>query len=399
MSLFRRPEQRGILGVDQFVPSRVYQTYTGKPVSYDTAASIVAASSAVGLIANMGAMLPLNTYLGSGNQQRQVANAPFLDDPGGMGYGLHDWLFEVLWQGAWRSNVVMLKYGLDGWNRPTSLQVQMPEKVTVNDSVNGPTWSISGVRMPRDRVVHWRRWPIPGHIMGQPALERHPNTFGLSSAAEEFAARFFGDGAHPTAILYTDQNVDEPTAATIKQRFIAAIRGAREPAVLGKGLKYQAVQVAQKESQFLETKMASAAEVARIWGPSMPEILGYETGNPLTYNNPEQRMVQLLTMTLDPWLVWIEQNLSRLETQNRYLQFDRDAILRTDTLTRYQSYQYALRDAWLSINEVRDRQSLQPVEWGDKPFAYLGPTPAPGDLVAGTGNPEPTSTPSGFKGN
>lgn len=388
MSLLRR-EVRGILGVDQFVPSRVYQAYSGKPVSYDSSATIVAASAAVGLIANVGAMLPLHTYTGEGLTRKRITDPPLLTDPGGNGYGLHDWVFQVLWQCAWRANVVMTINKIDGFGYPSVLEVQNADQVSVTQGINGrAAWSVAGSSIPNDRVQHWRRWPRPGYIMGQSPIERHANTFGLSTAAEEFGARWFGDGAHPTSILSTDQNVDEPTAVTIKQRFIAATRGNREPAVLGKGLKYQAVQITPNESQFLQTKMATSAEVARVWGPSMPEILGYETGNPLTYNNPEQRMVQLLTLTLDPWLVWLEQNLSAQLPRNRYVEFNRDALLRTDTLTRYQAYQFALRDAWKDINEVRSLESLPPVAWGDVPFAYLGPTPAPGDIVAATGHPE-----------
>ena len=53
-----------------------------------------------------------------------------------------------------------------------------------------------------------------------------------------------------SAIL-TNENaaeVSQSNATTLKQRFLAATRGNREPVVLGKGWKYQAIQVSPEES-------------------------------------------------------------------------------------------------------------------------------------------------------
>jgi HK97 family phage portal protein len=169
---------------------------------------------------------------------------------------------------------------------------------------------------------------------------------------------------------------DPKVVATAKQRFLAAIRGTREPVVLGKGWKYQAIQINPNESQFLETNNYTSAECCRIFGPAYAEIFGYATGGSMTYANIEQRSLDVLTYAVDPWLVRIENMLTRLLPAAMYAKFNRKALVRTDLLTRYRAHEIALRNRFTVVNEVRDVEDMSPVEWGDEPNQpSAGPTP------------------------
>ena len=223
------------------------------------------------------------------------------------------------------------------------------------------------MKVPTGDVWHKRVHPIPGRLMGLSPIAVHALTIGTGISALQFGAQWFQEGAHPSAILSSDQNLDAKQAMTAKERFMAAVHGRREPAVLGNGWKYQSIQIAPNESQFLETNNYTAAECCRIFGPGFAEIFGYETGGSLTYSNVEQRSLDLLTYAVDPWLVRIERAMSELLPPGACVKFNRSALVRTDLLTRYRAHAIALQNRWTVPNEVRDLEDPAPVPWGDDP--------------------------------
>jgi hypothetical protein len=127
----------------------------------------------------------------------------------------------------------------------------------------------------------------------------------------------------------------------------AAVHGgdARPPGAggAGRGWKYQQIQIAPNESQFLETNNYTAAECCRIFGPGFAEIFGYETGGSLTYSNIEQRSSTCSpTQSIRGWCA-SSGPFPDLLPRPQTVKFNRGALVRTDLLTRYKAHAVALR--------------------------------------------------------
>ena len=148
---------------------------------------------------------------------------------------------------------------------------------------DGPIeWTIDGMAVSQEELVHWPAFTVPGSSIGLAPLEYAASMIGLGLTARDFGARWFEDGAHPSAILSTDQAISQEDARTIKQRFLA-MRGTREPFVAGKGLKYEALQISPEESQFLETIQANGTDIDETF-TSGPETFGpIENPEPLRF--------------------------------------------------------------------------------------------------------------------
>ena len=345
----------------------------------DGALQKIAVFASVNLLASIAEMLPLQTF--RGDTRHPITMPKTLKDLGGTGHGLQDFLWQTIYCWGLRGNAVGQILARDAFGNPTLIQLAHPDDVAVRqDQIDGAVkWTIRGHPVATDDIWHRRVYPTPGRIMGLSPVALHATTIGEGIAAQNFGAQWFLDGAHPSAILTNDEakEIDQDHARTVKERFMAAVKGTREPVVLGGGWKYQQIQIPAGESQFLETQKYTAAECARIYGPGMPELLGYETGGSMTYSNIEQRSVDLLKYTIDPWLVRLENVLTDLLPEPQFVKFNRNALLRTDTATRYLAYQTSLKNAWDTVNHVRDLEDLPPVPWGDEPYLpAFGPTAA-----------------------
>jgi HK97 family phage portal protein len=320
--------------------------------------------SAVNLIARLASSLPLDAFTGRGQDKREIRPPAWLEDPAGDGYGLADWTYQYFVSKLMRGNVYGRIASLDTLARPTQLVLYHPDDVSPYRGYDGVTWRVNGVEIPAGSMWHRRSFPMPGCLQGMSPIAQHATTIGLNITAQRFGADWFGHGAHPSALLAREnEELDDDQAKVAKARFLAATRGTREPVVLGGGWTYQPIQVKPEESQFLETQKYTSADCARIYGPGMPEILGYETGGNLAYTNVEQRAIDLLKFTLDPWFKEFERDVSALLPRPQYVKLNRGALLATDILTRYRAHNMAIAGRYEAPSEARtieDRQPLTP---------------------------------------
>lgn len=331
----------------------------------------VAVWACVALVRTIAEILPLDQFTGVGRDRRALPLPRFLADVGGDGYGLADWCGQVVYCAMLRGNAIGLVP--DGERQssgqPAQIVLQHPDRVSAfRDPLSGvTTWWLDGKKIDKSQIWHKRVNPVPGQTLGLSPIATHALTIGTGISAMRFGNQWFTDGAHPSSVLESDQKIDQKQARTIKDRFLGALRGSREPAVLGAGLKYKAIQINPNESQFLETNKYTGAECCRIFGPALAEVFGYDTGGGLTYANIEQRSLDLLTYAADPWLVRVERVLSELLPAPRYMKFNRAALVKTDLKTRFEAHNLALQNRWKVVNEVRDDEDMPPVAWGDEP--------------------------------
>jgi len=337
----------------------------------------IAVRSSVDLIASLSSELPIHVYSGQGRDRKEFPVPGYLSDPAGDGYGLEDWIYQLAESWLLRGNA----YG-DTLDRaragyPTQVDWQHPDTVSAHLEDGEPKWIVNGAPMSQSRMWHQRVNPVPGQLLGLSPVAFHSGMIGLSLTSTQFGLQWFKDGGHPSSLLInTLADLTADQSRTAKDLFMAALRGNREPLVLGRGWEWKSIQIKPEESQFLETQGLSSAECARIFGPGMAEILGYESGDSLTYATVEGRMQHLLTLAVNKWLRRVERVLTAMLPSPRYVKLDRDAILQSTTLERYRAHASALQNQWKVPNEVREDEDMPPVAWGNQPIIRPGREPA-----------------------
>ncbi len=194
---------------------------------------------------------------------------------------------------------------------------------------------------------------------------------------------------HSTGVLSHDGEADEGVLDIAKRRYMATL-GSREPITLAGKWSWESIQISNEESQFLETAGFSEAQCARIFGPGFAEILGYETGQKMTYGNVVDRRQDLLVLGLSRWFRRYERVLSLFTPRPQWVEVNRDALLEATTKARYEAHKIALDSQWKVVNEVRALENLEPVPWGDEPItkqpSAIAPAPTTEEETPADGN-------------
>lgn len=338
------------------------RTQAGVTVTTDASMRHAALWSSVHLLASTVSTMPVDV-MGPGAFGPAVS---VVRDPSRL-VSRREWVYQGMISLLLNGNAYGVVMARDQNQQPTIIEWADPNVVTVTQIklFDQPVYRVGGQDVDADDILHLRAFVRPGSAVGRSPITYHAEQIGVGLGAQAFGAKWFGDGAHPSAILQNeDQTIDPVVAASVKERFMASLRGRREPVVLGKGWKYQQIQVSANESQFLETMGYTDAQIARIFGPGVAEVLGYETGGSMTYSNREQRTQDLLVFSIQPWLVKFEDAQSKLLPSGMWVKYNFDSLLRADTLTRHQVYQIDRNIGLRSIDEIRALEDEPPLPKG-----------------------------------
>lgn len=353
----------------------------------------IAFRAAVDMVASIVSEMHFDCYRGVGLDRKVITTPGNLLDPAGDGYGVQDWMYMGLQSWFLRGNIYgnILDAGPTGMLRQVDLF--HPDRVNVRLDDGVPIWSVNSARI--THMFHRRAFPVTGNLLGASPIAYHADQIGLSISATRFGKSWFQDGGHPGGILSNSEAdmSDENVVRTAKDRFMAALFGTREPVILGRGWKFDQIQVNPEESQFLQTQQYSEAQSARIMGAGVAEVLGYSTGSTLTYANIVDRDVEMLKYSVNRWLQRMERILSDFLPRPQYALFDRESFLDTNVMQKWSVNKLKLDTGAYVINEIRAKNNDQPVDWGDQPMSLtLGEQKTAADAGGGS-NSDPAPPP------
>lgn len=150
-------------------------------------------------------------------------------------------------------------------------------------------------------------------------------------------------------------------------------RRARAWGYIGAAWELKELQFNAEQIQLAEQRQHAVLEIARAAGID-PEDLGVSTTS-RTYQNAEQRRLDLLDFTLSAYSSAVEQRLSMRDILPRgyYAKVNFDGFLRADTKTRFESHEIALKNGFETIPEVRELEDRPDLPRAQMPVPNLNP--------------------------
>jgi HK97 family phage portal protein len=339
-------------------------TPAGVTVTGETALKLSATWACVRLIADTISTLPVDVY--RAGSREPLDKPPILLRPAaGMDFGEWVWclLFEALTSpAAWCLVTNRTGPGL----RPSQLEPLGRGRVTVTNEADRDgrvrtVHRLDGRETDPDNLWRFRLYPMAGTPAGLDPIGYAAETIGQALAAQRYGAQFFGDSAIPSMALVTEQSLSREQALEAKAMWEAAHKGRRGTAVLGNGLTPKPLSVPPEAAQFLETQRFGLQSVCRYFG-CPPEMVGSDSGNPKTYASLEKRNQDFLTFGIGPKIARLETALNGLLPARQFTKFNAAALLRTDLMSRYQSYAIGLDKGFLTLDEVRALEDREPLD-------------------------------------
>lgn len=360
---------------------------SGVNINQNTAFEVVAFWSAVSLISDTIATLPVDSFIRQDGNRRPYRPRPaWVDQPD----------VDMTRQAHYQQVLVSLLVNGNSYTRVfrnangdvVNLVCLDPQTVQVKRSALGRKIFIidsEDKSLTSDDIVHITDLIQPGSLTGLSRVERLKEALGLSSAMQTFAARFFGSGATTQGIIEFPGNLTPEQAKNLRDGFDSAHRGfrrAHKTGVLSGGATYKQTTVPNDAAQFLESRRFSVEEIARAFNIplSMMGVPGTQS-----YASVEQNAIQFVTHTLRPYIEKLEWAYSRLLPVEAFLAFNTNGLLRGDFNSRISAYSTGLQSGFMSVNDVRKLEDMSPAEGGDQyrvPLANIALTDT--NLVAET---------------
>ena len=366
------------------------RTTSGKPVNETTAMQTTAVYACVRILSEAIASLPVHVYqYKDGGGKEMVIDHPLYQvlhdepNPEMTSFVFRETLMShlLIWGNAYAQII------RDGAGRVLGLYPLLPNKMDVQRDDKGEIYYVysrssdenpnfkeyGDIKLKKEDVLH-----IPGlrfdGLIGYSPIAMAKNAVGMTLACEEYGASFFANGANPGGVLEHPGVLKDPSK--VRDSWNAVYRGtsnAHKIAVLEEGMKYQQVGIPPEEAQFLETRKFQINEIARLYRIP-PHMVGDLEKS--SFSNIEQQSLEFVKYTLDPWVIRWEQSLQKAlllpgEKGKYFIKLNVDGLMRGDYQSRMNGYSIGRQNGWLSANDIREMEDMNPLSDEEGGNLYL----------------------------
>jgi HK97 family phage portal protein len=356
-------------------------TTAGVGVDEESALTYIAVYTCIQILSETLASLPLITYKrlkGGGKERAQDFYLyPILHDMANPEMTAYKFRETLMGHAAsWGNGYAQIISNQAG--QVMELWPLRPDKMTVK-RVNGQLQYIYRLTEPDGQGKLERTFPayqifhLPGlgfdGITGYSPIAMARQAIGLGLAAEEFGARFFGNDARPGIVLQHPGILSDKAYKNLKDSWEEEHQGvhkSHKPMILEEGTTFKEIGIPPEEAQFLATRKFQVQEIARLYRIPPHMLADLEKSS---YASIEQQGLEFVTYTLLPWAVRWEQCIYKYlltpeQRKSYFAEHLMDVLMRGDIKSRYDAYHIARLDGWMNVDEIREKENMNPLEDG-----------------------------------
>lgn len=233
------------------------------------------------------------------------------------------------------------------------------------------------VDLTQSQVFH-----VPGlswdGVQGYSLIKMARETIGLGLATEEHGSRFFSNGVTTNFVLSTDNKLSDDAHKHLDEQVKddkTGLTKAWEPWVLEEGLKPIPLSMPNDDAQWLETRKHQVTDISRWSRVPLHKLGDLEHAH---FTNIEEQNQEYADDALMGWAGRHEAAYGMqllgpdwLGAGGRYFtRYTFNALLRANFEKRMTGYATGRQWGWLSANDIRRLEDMDPIEGGDD---YLVP--------------------------
>lgn len=351
------------------------KSLAGVAVNEKRAYGLTAYLRAISLIAGTNAALPLKVYR-NGSRER-LTQPTVLDNPNPAQTPFEYWqttyAHALGWGNAYSRKI---RNGADVVTQvwpihPSRVRVESVEITERNPE--GKLFLVNG-KHGVERLTAWEIMQLPylslDGLSGLSPLQAARTALGVAVAAEDTAARLYGNGTRLSGVLQSKKGLTETQADRLKSQWRRKVSGpenAGDIAVLDNDTEFKATVISPADAQLLESRKFSVTEIARLFGIP-PHMLGDVEKSTSWGTGIESQTTGFVVFTDRPWLTMVEQRVTRellpggWTAGTQFAEYSLEGLLRGDSKTRAEFYRVLIEHGIMSPNEARALENLTPVD-------------------------------------
>jgi HK97 family phage portal protein len=249
----------------------------------------------------------------------------------------------------------------NGRGEVIKLEVLNPFDILINSTdsgeLTGYTYRGTTEYQPSE-IQHLKMLSVPGNLYGLGPLQACQPELRNAKDTRDFASKWFSDSGMAAQVVSPKVPVSPDTLIDIADSLRSAQTGGS--VVAPTELSIQNLFLNPRDAMFIDVQNWNTSQICRILGIPANMMLA-EAGSSMTYSNVEQEQIAFTRYSLSAYYIEIEQAMSALLPRGTEARMNIDALLRTDTLTRYQAHQIAIAAGFKTIDEIRHDEKLAPL--------------------------------------
>lgn len=228
-------------------------------------------------------------------------------------------------------------------------------------------------------LLHYKGYSEDG-INGVSVIKRASDVLNIATSAQKYESVLYANNSQPAGVLQVDTDIKAESKDKIRaewEKVHSGVDNAFRIAVLDMGFKYHPISMSNKDTQFVENKEVSVADIARFFGVPLYKL----SAGAQSYSSKEQNGIEYVTNTLHPIVNQMEQEdtykLLFESEREQGLQIRRNmmAELRGDYASRGNWYNQMRTSGVFSVNDIRSLEDMADVVGGDSRNASLNYVP------------------------
>ena len=250
-------------------------------------------------------------------------------------------------------------------------------RIDIDKNTGRLLYFIDGSTVPktRDEILHIPGLTLDGYI-GITPLSYAALTIDIGLSQDKFERNFYHNRASTSGIFQYPNELGDEAFQRLKKditKNYTGLSNAGVPMILEGGGQFKEVTMKLTDAQFIESKRFRIEDVCRVFRVPLHLVQDLTRS---TNNNIEHQSLEFIMYTMLPWFKRWEENLNlqllspEAKKRNRYFEFNISGLLRGDVKSRYEAYAQGRQWGWLSVNDIRRLENMNPIENGDR---YLEP--------------------------
>ena len=209
------------------------------------------------------------------------------------------------------------------------------------------------IRYAPDEIMHWKG--VGNGLIGLSPIEYMRNTLTEAMAAQENAIKIFVEKGKIYGVISPNQVLNQKQKISVAKSFQAS---GDHVAVLDCGMEFHAMSLSPADTQLLETRKFSTAEICRWFGVP-PALVGAESGD---YEKLERWFYKatILPLCVSAEKALMKRVATKDERHSHEIRFRIGELNRADDAARAAIYATQVQNGLRSRNEIRDTEGWNP---------------------------------------